>query len=204
MRIRQHVSYANICASLALFIALGGSGYAAMNLPRDSVGTRELRRSSVGASELRDNAVTSRNVRDGSLAAKDLSAGARSALAGASGPTGPKRATGPQGERGAKGDPGTPGADAETLRAVVREDAAVFDSSGSVQATFDPVDHYYVVTFPRSVVGCVFSATLARLDGIDPVGTRITVEPAGSAVRVRIYQGATLVASTFHLIVVCS
>ena len=76
--LRRHLTYANVCASLALFIALGGTGYAAFKLPRDSVGSRELRSDSVGASELRANAVTSSSVRDGSIAiAGSLGDGAR-------------------------------------------------------------------------------------------------------------------------------
>jgi hypothetical protein len=37
-RIRAKLTYANVTASLALFIALGGTGYAALTLPPDSVG----------------------------------------------------------------------------------------------------------------------------------------------------------------------
>ena len=38
-RIRDRLTYANVTATLALFIALGGSSYAALKLPRDSVGS---------------------------------------------------------------------------------------------------------------------------------------------------------------------
>ena len=47
-RFATRLTYANVCASLALFIALGGTSYAAFTLPRDSVGARELRADSVG------------------------------------------------------------------------------------------------------------------------------------------------------------
>src|ERR1700754_4579622 len=102
-RIRQHLTYANVCASLALFIALGGSRYAALSLPRDSIGQRELRSRSVRSSEIRSDAVTSSKVRDGSIGQQDLSATARSSLAGPQGPTGltgPTGATGPPGQQG--------------------------------------------------------------------------------------------------------
>src|SRR4051812_38862259 len=36
-RLRSHLSYANIVASLALFLALGGTSYAVVSLPRNSV-----------------------------------------------------------------------------------------------------------------------------------------------------------------------
>ena len=43
-RLRSRLSYANVTASLALFIALGGTGYAAVTLPRNSVGSAQLRK----------------------------------------------------------------------------------------------------------------------------------------------------------------
>src|SRR3954465_10867814 len=82
VRLPFRLSYANVVATLALFVALGGTGYAAYSLPRNSVGARELRRGSVGRSELKNGAVESSSVRDGTLAVRDFSASARSALAG--------------------------------------------------------------------------------------------------------------------------
>jgi hypothetical protein len=40
--VASRLSYANVVATLALFIALGGGAYAAFALPADSVGTRQL------------------------------------------------------------------------------------------------------------------------------------------------------------------
>ena len=37
------LSYANVIATLALFVALGGSSYAALNLPKGSVGSQATR-----------------------------------------------------------------------------------------------------------------------------------------------------------------
>ncbi len=85
----------NAIALLALFVALGGTSYAALALPANSVGTKQLR----------NGAVTAAKVRKGSLLAKDFRAGQL--------PRGPRGLTGPQGapgQQGLKGDPGTPGA----------------------------------------------------------------------------------------------
>ena len=41
-RVRDRLTYTNIVASLALFVALGGTGYAALRLPRNSVGPAQL------------------------------------------------------------------------------------------------------------------------------------------------------------------
>jgi hypothetical protein len=82
---RHHV------ALLALFVAIGGTTYAAANLPRGSVGTRQLRR----------NSVVSSKVKDGSLEGSDFEKGALPQGArGATGPAGQQGATGPRGATG--------------------------------------------------------------------------------------------------------
>ena len=64
---RRHLTYPNVVASLALFVALGGSSYAALKLPKNSVTTRE--------------------VKNGSLLGKDFKPGQlRAGPAGATGP----------------------------------------------------------------------------------------------------------------------
>ena len=89
-------SHATVVAYLALFVALGGSSYAAVTLKRNSVRTKHIAR----------GAVTSPKIRDSSLLARDFAAGQL--------PIGPKGDTGAKGDKGDKGDPGTlgqPGAD---------------------------------------------------------------------------------------------
>jgi hypothetical protein len=68
----DHLSYANVIASAALFVALGGTGVAAVTLGRDSV----------GAAQIRSDAVRSSEIRDASIRAADLSTRARTALRG--------------------------------------------------------------------------------------------------------------------------
>jgi hypothetical protein len=111
---RFRLSYANVIASLALFVALGGSSYAAIKLPAGSV----------GAKQLRTGAVTSAKVKNGSLARRDFRPGE---LAGPqAGPAGPAGPPGPTGAAGKDGQPGAPGRSAleplrsgETIRGVV-------------------------------------------------------------------------------------
>lgn len=72
-------------AVTALVVALGGTGYAATELPAKSVGRKQLRDGSVGPKTIRANAVsgtqiapgavTGLKVRDGSLTARDLAKG---------------------------------------------------------------------------------------------------------------------------------
>ena len=90
-------------AMVALFIALGGTSYAAVKLPANSV----------GAKQLKANAVTGTKVKNGSLAAADFGGQLPAGPAGAAGAQGPAGPAGPKGDTGAagpKGDPGTPGA----------------------------------------------------------------------------------------------
>ena len=42
-RLRSHITYANVMATIALFIALGGTSYAVSQLPRNSVGAKQIR-----------------------------------------------------------------------------------------------------------------------------------------------------------------
>jgi hypothetical protein len=70
--IRERLTYANVMATLALFVALGGVGYAAVRLPRDSVGPKQIKEDAVKASELAPNSVDSFNVIDGAIAGNDI------------------------------------------------------------------------------------------------------------------------------------
>jgi hypothetical protein len=86
-RLTSRLTYANVTSTLALFVALGGSSYGALNLPRNSVGSKQIRTAAVG----------SRQIKDSSLEVKDLSVAARKAMRGAAGPAGPAGPTGPAG-----------------------------------------------------------------------------------------------------------
>lgn len=86
-----HPKHGTIAAYLALFIALGGTSYAATQLAANSVGNKQLRNS----------AVTGAKVRNGSLSATDFRSS--SLPKGATGASGPAGATGPAGPTGASG-----------------------------------------------------------------------------------------------------
>jgi|GEM_PF-1103434 len=82
----------------ALFIALGGSSYAAFKLPRNSVRSENIRNGQVKAADLARDAVTGRAVKNRSLTAADFAPGQL--------PAGPR---GPQGPQGQQGNPGPTG-----------------------------------------------------------------------------------------------
>src|SRR5207249_3628614 len=62
------VTYANVTATLALFIALGGGSYAAVTLPSNSVGTKQLRKNAVTSSKVRDNSLSGADINEQKLA----------------------------------------------------------------------------------------------------------------------------------------
>ncbi len=66
------ISYSNIVASIALFVALGGTGYAAIKLPAKSVGTVQLKSMAVTRAKIADRAIDGSKVKDGSLSAADI------------------------------------------------------------------------------------------------------------------------------------
>ncbi|MGA8744678.1 MAG: hypothetical protein WB507_02290 [Solirubrobacterales bacterium] len=73
--LRPRLSYSNVIATLALFIALGGAAIAA-GLPRHSVGARQLKRGAVTTRALRKGAVSSAKLAQGSVIAGKLGTGA--------------------------------------------------------------------------------------------------------------------------------
>jgi hypothetical protein len=61
------LTYANVMATIAVFIALGGASYAAIKLPRNSVGTRQLRNGAVTAAKIKNGSVTGEKIAASSL-----------------------------------------------------------------------------------------------------------------------------------------
>ena len=97
--LRSKLTYANVISTVCLFLILGGSAYAATQLPKNSVGTRQIK----------NGAISGPKIKRGSIEAIKLTALAQSTLQGAKGPRGPKGATGAKGATGGKGDRGAAG-----------------------------------------------------------------------------------------------
>jgi hypothetical protein len=62
----------NTIALLALFVALGGTTYAATSLPKNSVGTKQLKKNAVTNPKIKANAVTGGKVKNNSITGADI------------------------------------------------------------------------------------------------------------------------------------
>jgi hypothetical protein len=97
----MRLTYSNVMATIAVFIALGGTGVAAVTLTRNSVRSQHIAKGQVKAADLGRNAVRSSKVRNGALLAEDFAPGQL--------PKGDKGDTGEKGDKGDKGDTGAVG-----------------------------------------------------------------------------------------------
>jgi hypothetical protein len=88
-------SPALVVACVALFVALGGTGYAALQLPKNSVGPKQIQKGAVNRSDMANNAITGAKVKNRSLTNTDFRAS--SLPRGPRGPTGSRGPAGPAG-----------------------------------------------------------------------------------------------------------
>jgi hypothetical protein len=184
--LKNRLTYANVTATLALFIALGGSSYAAVNLPRNSIGAAELKTNAVGAAEIKRKAVRSSEISDRSIRLRDISKSARNALDGQTGPAGPP---GP-----------TYFETIESAGGFVKGNATGSESNGL---------GVRLIAFSRSIASCVPSATLTSAPGgpnpTPPGGAHIQTETSadGRAVVKTFDQNGAPTFYGFNLIVAC-
>jgi hypothetical protein len=112
-RLRSSLTYANVMATVAVFVALGGTSYAALqvtskNVPRDALTGADIK--NLTGRDVRNNSLTgvdvnnlgSADIANGQLLAEDLAQGQL--------PKGEPGATGPMGAQGPAGAPGATGA----------------------------------------------------------------------------------------------
>lgn len=102
--LRSRLTYANVMATVAVFVALGGSSYAAIkvtgkNVADSSLTGRDLKNESVTGRDV--TGLTTKDIANGSLLSDDFAAG--QLPAGATGPPGPKGDAGAQGAQGERG-----------------------------------------------------------------------------------------------------
>jgi hypothetical protein len=176
-------------ATIALFVALGGTSYAVTQLPRNSVGSKQIRTNAVGATDIRKSAVRSSDIKDRSVALRDISRSTRDSLRGQVGPQGPQGPAGPK---------------AATLSAAVTAGGDYARSVGtSTPFAGHPSTGVYSVAFDRDLSGCYVAATISTTRG-NAAGGEIVTEISGSFINVRTGESnGTVVNLPFHLLVSC-
>ena len=137
-KLGRSLSYANVMATVAVFLALGGGAFAASTGLTTKGGTIH------GCVSARTHVLTvlklGRRCGRGRVALTFNAKGARGATgpAGPTGQTGAAGAPGPKGDTGttgAPGAPGTPGENAVSLFVSTLESGAIVNSSGSVNVS---------------------------------------------------------------------
>ncbi len=74
-RVQAKLTYANVVATVALFIAIGGaSAFAASQLGKNSVGAKQIKKNAVVTSKIKKEAVTGAKVKKGSLTGAQINA----------------------------------------------------------------------------------------------------------------------------------
>ena len=203
-------SPALVVACVALAVSLGGTGYAAIVLPANSVGTAQLKNGAVNATKVKLHSLRSSNFAPGQLPRGPKGAkgdkGADGAP-GAQGAAGPKGDPGGKGDQGAKGDTGAKGDPATKLFAVV-------GSNGQAKAKSPGVDSQksagasgrYVVTFPQSVGSCAPIISVADTNSsVSDPKTATAVVPATGAniVNVSTFSAGSARDMDFSIAVFC-
>jgi hypothetical protein len=137
---RSKLSYANVMSTVAVFVALGGTSYAAVKI--------------TGA-DVRNNTLTGADIKNRSLGARELRPGVLQAAGqGPAGPAGPQGAAGAQGARGPQGERGPQGATGTVDTASFYDKAASdarFLGTGAKAADADRLDGLDGADFPRVI-----------------------------------------------------
>jgi hypothetical protein len=197
---KERLTFANVTSGIALFIALGGTGYAAANLPTGSIGTREIRTGGVGKSEIKARGVGKSEVRSGAVGKSEISTngvGAAEVREGAIDTTELE-------------DAGVEAADLSAAARSALNDvpfrSAVNAAGAQTAGNATGVGHVansgvYVVDFPPDLSACQFSATRgtagfisAEINAADKTQVRVTTTNV---------DGTTAADAPFHLLVAC-
>jgi hypothetical protein len=204
-RFRKRLSFANVTSALALFIALGGTSYAAITLPANSVGRTQIRSSGVGQSEVAANAVGRSEIRHSGVGRSEIATGGvtQSEIA--------MNSVGPGEIRDGRISPADLSDDAKnavaelkgvTFRVAATDaGAATGGNAKSVSRTTDP--GVYSVDLGQDVSACQVSATIAGA-GATPGLVTVTPGASTSLLTVSTFDNLNAPANRpFQLLVAC-
>jgi hypothetical protein len=150
-RLHRHLTYANVVATVALFVALGGSSYAAIKLGKNSVRSQNIAPRQVKRSDIGTGAVTSAKIEDYSLLPRDLKDN--------------------EAFRGPKGDKGDPGGTNLKVRATAGTDRVTANCAPGEVATgggAHSVDGFVDASAPASHPDAIFVPDGISYQGYTP------------------------------------
>jgi hypothetical protein len=144
--LRRRPSASLVISFAALFVALGGASYAAINLPAGSVGNAQLQNGSVGNWKLKSGAVGTRKIINGSVGAKQVNSSQVQLRVGTTCTTGAVKAISPSGS--VTCTPTLPGEVGTSASAVTLGTTATQVATQSLAAG----SSYLVLAYPHAVI----------------------------------------------------
>lgn len=154
-RLLHRLTYANVMATFAVFIAVSGGAYASLKLPNNSVGTKQLKKNAVTAQKIKNGSVTTAKLHQaavtGSKVANNSLTGAQinsSTLGTVPNATSAANAAALGGKSPNQVD----------MWAVVNSNGTIARSSGGVNGTQLSGTGNFELTFPINVSQCVYNA----------------------------------------------
>jgi Collagen triple helix repeat (20 copies) len=208
-RILKHLR-SNVVAYIALFVALGGSSYAAVRLAPNSVTSRAIAKGAVTNAKIAKNAVTSTSIRNGTLGSSDFARGALlqglkgdAGAAGARGDRGLAGIPGLKGETGAQGPTGPAGHDGSASIGLAARTGGATTAPKGAQTSIplsgatwtqsagelDLVTGSVTMTVPPSCTGSFGNSFVISVDGAPLTFAVAPTAPAGGTVTVPLNVG---------------
>lgn len=176
-QLRRHLSYANVTATLALVVAVGGGGAAYAVAAKNSVNSASIVNGQVKRIDLAGNAVTGVKVADNTLTGADVKEGSLAKVPSAV--KADSATTALTADSAAVADDALSAATTRNvLRALVTPEGslAAGQSSGAVSAQKLGLDGYYEVIFDRDVSACTWLVGAAEGgQAIAPAQAHVTV-----------------------------
>jgi hypothetical protein len=167
-RLRPRLTYANVVATLALFLVLtGGAAYAATHLAKNSVGSKQLKKNSVTGAKIKNGTITGAKINVGTLgkvpsaASADHAATAASANSAATAAVAANATAANNANRLGGLASSSYAQKGETLFATVApasSAAQVLRGRGAISVERE-APGFYKVKFNRDISGCTWEAT---------------------------------------------
>jgi hypothetical protein len=141
-----------LVALVALFVALGGTSYAALTLGKNSVGSKQLKKNAVTTSKIKNRAVTGKKLNLHGVTAPNASE---------------------------LGGVAASGYEGRAMWALVESNGTILAQSGGISVQDHPFPGGYYLAFPSQVAGKAVIATASAWDGTN--GELAEGSPCGSS-----------------------